>query len=138
MSLLEGGEAFNKVPAVATAVLLFRLADPVAEVRRRAQATLESAAPGLVVQWEDATASERVEGLDAPPGAPTGVAAFNTDLPYFGWSPRRRFLVGPGSIHQAHRDPVDGSREEGEWIRKADQEEGARLYLRLIEAELPV
>ena len=60
------------------------------------------------------------------------MAAFGTDLPYFGWEPRLRYLVGPGSILQAHKDPVGGDRLRGEWIDKNAQEDGARLYLELI------
>lgn len=133
ISLLRGGEAFNKVPSEASAVLLFRLAEPVAEARDRAQALLLGASPELEIVWEEEMASAPLTGLDSLPGHPTGVAAFNTDLPYFGWSACRRFLVGPGSIHQAHRDPVGGDRMAGEWIEKARQEEGARLYRRLLE-----
>ena len=135
IAMLSGGDAFNKVPGEASAVLMFRLAQPVAEVRARADALLRAASPGLAVTWEDAMASEPLDGLDALPGAATAVAAFNTDLPYFGWTPGRRYLVGPGSIHQAHRDVRGGDRRRGEWIEKSSQEEGARLYRRLIEAE---
>lgn len=135
ISLVRGGDAFNKVPGEATACLLFRLARPVAEVRARADAILRAAAPDLDVVWEDEMASGPLTGLDALPDAATAVAAFNTDLPYFGWAPSRRYLVGPGSIHQAHRDVVGGDRLGGEWIEKGAQEDGARLYRRLIEAE---
>jgi acetylornithine deacetylase len=133
ISLLRGGEAFNKVPGEASAVLLFRLAEPVALVRDRAQELLLAASPGLEIVWEEEMASPPLDGLEALAGHPTGVAAFNTDLPYFGWKACRRFLLGPGSIHQAHRDPVGGDRMAGEWILKSEQEAGARLYRRLLD-----
>jgi acetylornithine deacetylase len=135
ISLVRGGDAFNKVPGEASATLLFRLAEPVASVRERAAAVLRGASPDLEIVWEDEVASEPIERRDTLPGAPTAVAAFNTDLPYFGWTEARRYLVGPGSIHQAHRDPVGGDRMRGEWIDKSSQEDGARLYRRLIEVE---
>ena len=136
LSLLRGGDAFNKVPGTAGATLLFRLSEPMAVVKRRAEELLATRAPEARLVWELDAASEPVEHIDALPGCPTGVAAFNTDLPYFGWQPKRRYLLGPGSILQAHRDPVGGDRMRGEWIVKDEQEKGAALYRRLLEQEL--
>lgn len=135
ISSLRGGDAFNKVPGEASATLLFRLAEPAPAVRARADALLRAACPDLQIEWGDGYSSDPVARIDALPDHPTGVAAFNTDLPYFGWQPQRWYLVGPGSILQAHRDPVDGDRERGEWIDKQEQEAGAFLYLELIEKE---
>ncbi|MCH2101672.1 MAG: M20/M25/M40 family metallo-hydrolase [Planctomycetes bacterium] len=148
ISLLSGGEALNKVPGLASASLMYRLTEPVSVIMARVEELLapfevrvqdnEVDAPGLadpgqlVLDWHRAAVSDPVDPIDVLPGHPCGVAAFGTDLPYFGWQPRARYLVGPGSILQAHKDPVGGDRMRGEWIDKNAQEDGARLYRELI------
>ena len=148
ISLLAGGDAFNKVPGLATASLMYRLAEPAKATIARVEEILAPfhvviqdaevdaaglAEPGqLVLDWHKAAASDPVEPIDVLPGHPCGVAAFGTDLPYFKWQPQKRFLVGPGNILQAHKDPVGGDRMRGEWIDKNSQEAGARLYRELI------
>lgn len=149
LSLLEGGDAFNKVPGSAACTLMFRLAEPAAQVARRAEELLaafdvvvreaevegdafRAPAGQLVLEWHPVAVSDPVEPIDVLDDHPCGVAAFGTDLPYFRWQPEKRFLVGPGSIKQAHKDPVGGDRMRGEWIAKSAQEDGARLYRELL------
>ncbi len=132
-AMLEGGNAFNKVAGAASAHMLFRLAEPAVEVIRRTEESLGLLPDGVHLEWYRAESSDPVDGIDVLPDHPCGVAAFGTDLPYFDWSPQRKFLVGPGSIQQAHRDVVGGDRQRGEWIDKNAQEDGARLYRELIE-----
>lgn len=148
ISLLTGGDAFNKVPGLASASLMYRLAEPAKTVIHRVEEVLaehgvrmrttevddpgEAEAGELVLDWHRAAASDPVEPIDVLPDHPCSVAAFGTDLPYFEWQPQQRFLVGPGNILQAHKDPIGGDRMRGEWIDKASQEAGARLYRELI------
>jgi len=135
LSLLRGGDAFNKVPSSASAMLLFRLAEPAAGLIPKVEALLGRVGPDVRICWETAGACDPIPEIDALAGFPTGVAAFGTDLSFFGWNPRRRYLVGPGSIFQAHRDPVPGDPRAGEWILKREQEEGARVYRELLRRE---
>ncbi|MFQ5749902.1 MAG: M20/M25/M40 family metallo-hydrolase [Planctomycetota bacterium] len=135
LSLLQGGDAFNKVASSASAMVLFRLAKPAAELIPKVEALLGRLSPEVRICWEIAGACDPIPEIDALEGFPTGVAAFGTDLSFFGWNPRRRYLFGPGSILQAHRDPVPGDPQAGEWILKREQEEGARLYRELLRRE---
>lgn len=148
ISLLSGGEAFNKVPGLASASLMYRLSEPASAIMARVEESLadlgvrvqdalvddpgQAEAGELVLDWHGAAASDPVAPIDVLPDHPCAVAAFGTDLPYFGWEPQQRYLVGPGSILQAHKDPVGGDRMRGEWIDKNAQEAGARLYRELI------
>ena len=134
ISMLSGGDAYNKVPGSASACLMYRLDQPAQTVVDLASEILapHSADGNLSVDWHLASACDPARGLDSLPKHPCGVAAFGTDLPFFRWQPQRKYLVGPGSIHQAHRDVIGGDRMGGEWIEKSSQEDGARLYLELI------
>lgn len=148
ISLLRGGDAFNKVPGLASASLMYRLAEPARQVIARVEELLapfevrtrdtevddlgEAASGELVLDWHRRAASDPVEPIDVLPDHPCSVAAFGTDLPYFDWQPQQRYLVGPGDIRQAHKDPIGGDRMRGEWIDKNAQEDGARLYRELI------
>jgi len=135
VSLLRGGDAFNKVAASASAMLLFRLAEPAADLIPKVEVLLARVSPEVRIRWERGQACDPIPAIDALSGFPTGVAAFGTDLSYFGWNPVRRYLAGPGSILQAHRDPAPGDPQAGEWILKREQEEGARLYRELLRRE---
>ncbi|KAA3608109.1 MAG: M20/M25/M40 family metallo-hydrolase [Planctomycetota bacterium] len=135
LSLLEGGDAYNKVPRQASLALMFRLDQPAEQIRRRTEAVLAPWAPEVRVEWSLESAADPLHDLDTLAGHRHGVAAFHTDLSHFGWQARRRYLVGPGSIHQAHRDLVGGDRMAAEWISKASLETGARLYAHILEKE---
>lgn len=134
ISMLSGGDAYNKVPGEASAALMYRLDIPAAQVIRQADEILRpwTADGGIRMDWHAAHGCDPVHGLDSLPDHPCSVAAFGTDLPFFRWQPRRKYLVGPGSIHQAHRDVIGGDWMGGEWMEKSSQEDGAQLYLELI------
>jgi len=135
ISILEGGNAYNKVPGYASASLMFRLAEPATQIIAKAEGCLAEMPGGgndLQLEWHRAAACDPINDIDVLPDHPCAVAAFGTDMSYFQWQPQKKFLVGPGSILQAHRDVVDGDRMGGEWIEKSAQEQGARLYRELI------
>jgi acetylornithine deacetylase len=134
LSMLTGGNAFNKVPGTASASLMYRLDEPAQNIVSRVNEMLEPllAESALNLDWHHDAACDPYFGMDHLPDHPCGMAAFGTDLPFFCWQPQRKYLVGPGSIHQAHRDVIGGDIQGGEWIAKSAQEDGARLYLELI------
>jgi len=148
ISLLQGGDAFNKVPGQASATLMYRLSEPAQTIMSRVEEALQEfdvlvrdgevdiagsvGSDALVLEWHRSAACDPIDPIDVLPDHPCSVAAFGTDLAYFDWQPQRKFLVGPGSILQAHKDPVGGDRMRGEWIDKNAQEAGARLYRELI------
>jgi acetylornithine deacetylase len=117
---IRGGLRANIVPELAEAEIFVRVADSAAAVRQRVEAIV--AASTLPVEWSEDTANDP-QRLDAVPGEPTTVVAFNTDVPHlsrFG----RRLLVGPGSILDAH-----GPQEH---IRKQDIADAVDLYVRAV------
>lgn len=132
ISLLSGGDAFNKVPGRASASLMFRLSEPATKIRVQTEECLQDFEVQLC--WDDFH-SECISHLNYLSGQPTGVAAFNTDISYFGWETERCYLLGPGSILQAHRDLIAGDLMAGEWMSKRSQEEGVARYLNLLRFE---
>lgn len=141
VTIQEGGAAANQVPATARATFMFRCAEPCAKVRRAFERTLQEARadlklpPELSAHYElrwDAAANDPVTNLATLPGFDTATAAYNTDIAYFGWNKARTFLLGPGSILQAHRDLRNDDWLSGEWISKQEQIEGVELYKRLV------
>jgi acetylornithine deacetylase/succinyl-diaminopimelate desuccinylase-like protein len=135
ISILEGGNAYNKVPGTAAASLMYRLAQPAAQIIQLAEECLAACpgkADGLQLEWHREAACDPIDSIDVLDGHACAVAAFGTDMSYFNWQPQKKFLVGPGSILQAHRDVIGGDRLGGEWIEKSAQEQGARLYRELI------
>jgi acetylornithine deacetylase len=57
-------------------------------------------------------------------GLPTTIVAFTTDIPAFGESWGKPFLIGPGSIHVAH------TKEER--IAKKDLTDAVDIYSRMV------
>lgn len=120
---LQGGVAANVFAPRAEAQVLLRLVEPAAA----AQARVEAAAARV-----EGVRVERLTGNDPvtfapPPGFETCVIPFNSDASYLAplgpvW------LCGPGAIEVAHADH--------EHIDRADLEEGARIYARLVRAAL--
>ncbi len=139
--ILEGGSADNQVPGLARAKLMFRCAEGYEEVKRKVLATFAAANAELPVSstpeehcellWDPA-ANDPVTSLATLAGFDTRAAAYNTDIAYFGWPNTRTFLLGPGSILQAHRDLNGDNWLDGEWILKQEQITGVEVYKRLV------
>lgn len=139
----QAGDADNKIPALAQATLMFRCAQPVATIKKKVAAILRNVENGLPsprtrkphfeLKWQ-AAANDPITGLATLPDFETGHAAFNTDIAYFGWKSCQTFLVGPGSILQAHKDLKGSDWLNGEWISKEEQIAGVNIYLQLVRA----
>jgi acetylornithine deacetylase len=115
---VEGGRAPNVIADYARAQLLYRLIGPSDKIRREILQTLN----GLVKV--DFTLEIPFVRLRAFEGLPTMVAAFTTDIPALpNWG--QPILVGPGSIHVAHR--------EDEFVDKKQLEDAVELYSALAE-----
>ncbi len=140
--ITDGGKADNQIPAIASARLMFRSFEPCGQVRNKFAERLQeleitlplpkSDKPHYEILWE-ATPSEPVLDLCTVPGIATDSAAFNTDINYFGWNNCRKFLLGAGSISQAHRDLNQDDWHNAEWISKQEQIRGVELYKHLVQ-----
>ena len=110
---IEGGRAPNVIADHARAQLLYRLVGPSDELRRG----IREAVDGLASV--DFTLEIPFVRLVALEGLPTMVAAFTTDIPALpNWG--QPILIGPGSIHVAHR--------EDEFVDKQHLEDAIELY----------
>src|ERR1700680_2766495 len=93
---IMGGRAPNVIADYAQAEIMFRLvgsASPICE------AVAEAVAGRVETREVFNTPAQRMERF---PGLPTTVVSFTTDIPSFGSSGGKPFLIGPGSIHAAH------------------------------------
>jgi len=142
-TIVHGGDADNKVPGLAHARLMFRCAEPGAVLKKRIanllqeeEAKLPAAnRPHFELHWE-AAETDPITDLASLPGFETAAAAFNTDIAYFGWKTCRTYLIGPGSILQAHRDLKNEDWSNAEWISKAEQVRAVDLYKKIVKTEL--
>jgi acetylornithine deacetylase len=113
---IEGGRAPNVIADEATALVLVRLVEDSAGVRRQ---ILEAVGDLAEVNFTLEIPFMRFRDM---PGMETMVAAFTTDIPALtAWG--EAVLVGPGSIHVAHTD--------GERIAKRELLEAVDLYERV-------
>lgn len=145
-TMLQGGDIDNQIPAMAKTRLMFRCVEPCSVVKKRVSHCLNSLEKTLPefrggkshfeLYWDPAQ-NDPIANLSTLPGFATGAAAFNTDIAYFGWKECKTFLVGPGSILQAHKDLKDNDWGNAEWIYKKDQIAGVRLYKKMIYTVLP-
>jgi acetylornithine deacetylase len=117
IGIIEGGRAPNVVPDYARAEMLFRLVDPSGELKGE----IARAAAGLAeVEYVLEIPAVRLEALE---GFPTTVVSFTTDIPALSnWG--RPFLVGPGSILEAHTDH--------EHVPKRELERAVEVYTELV------
>ncbi len=94
---IRGGRAPNVVADEARAEIMFRLVGDAEPLR----AAVERAACGHKVEAREVLHCPAVH-LGALEGLPTTVVAFTTDIPTFDGAWGKPFLLGPGSIHDAH------------------------------------
>jgi acetylornithine deacetylase len=93
---IKGGRAPNVIADHAQAEIMFRLVGGAVPIR---EALAEVLAGRAEAREQYATPAQRLEPF---PGLPTTVVSFTTDIPSFGSSWGKPFLIGPGSIHAAH------------------------------------
>jgi acetylornithine deacetylase len=117
IGMISGGRAANVVPDEAAAQVMFRTVSNTGDFRAQVEKVLQGRCDYEVVRETPALHLEKLDGFE------TGVVAFTTDLPYLTrWG--QRFLLGPGSISEAHTPH--------ERVRKADLERAVDLYCRLV------
>jgi acetylornithine deacetylase len=93
---ITGGRAPNVIPDFAKAEIMFRLVGDAASLREAVNKAVASRAEAREVFTTPA------QRLGSFPGLPTSVVSFSTDIPSFGDTWGKPFLIGPGSIHVAH------------------------------------
>ncbi len=118
IGVLKGGVAANVLAPEAQAQILVRTVGLSQRVYRQMK---KLCLPHIKIQLESLNDPIR---LDTMPGFKTSVVSFNTDLPYLKKKARKLFLLGPGSILDAH-----GPHEK---ISKKELLKSIGLYERLV------
>jgi acetylornithine deacetylase len=116
---IHGGRAPNVVADEARAEIMFRLvgdADPL-------RAAVNRAAAAHNVEAHEVLHCSPVH-LGSIEGLPTTVVAFTTDIPTFSGAWGKPFLLGPGSIHDAHTAQ--------ERIDKKELNDAVEIYARMV------
>jgi len=114
---ISGGRAPNVVADHAQAEVFIRLVDDGAQTRQ----AVERAVNGI--EFREVLLVPAVH-LGSLPGFETTVVAFTTDIPVFGDSWGKPYLLGPGSIHVAHTDE--------ERVPKNELMEAIQIYKRMV------
>jgi len=117
IGIFRGGEAFNVVPASATATIMIRTIEPRPAVEAKMRTIIGNRATMNILGGTNPHIMHVVDGFE------TTVVSFGSDVPYLG-NLGKPLLIGPGSILDAHT--VD------EKIRKQELIEGVALYERLV------
>lgn len=116
---IAGGRAPNVISDEAQAEIMIRIVGDVTELRTQIAAAVAPYARAREVLLIPAM---RLSALD---GFETTIVAFTTDIPAFGDSWGRPFLIGPGSIQVAHTSE--------ERISKSELMDAVGLYRQLVE-----
>jgi len=115
---VRGGRAPNVVADEARSEIMFRTVGDPSSIRE----AVSAAARGRVEAREIVhTSAVRLSSFDS---LPTTVVAFATDIPAFGGTWGKPFLIGPGSIHVAHTTE--------ERIAKKSIVEAVEVYARMV------
>lgn len=93
---IKGGRAPNVIADHAQAEIMFRLVGNAAPIR---EALAQVLAGRAEAREQYTTPAQRLQPF---PGLPTTIVSFTTDIPSFGISWGKPFLIGPGTIHAAH------------------------------------
>jgi len=143
--LNRSGLADNQIPDSASARLMFRCAEPCSIIKERVEEITagvrarpqrpEADHPHFELRW-DPKQSDPIASLATLPGFESGTAAFNTDIAYFGWHGCKTFLIGPGSILNAHKNLNRANWLEGEWILKDEQISAVELYKKIVRSSV--
>ncbi|KAE9037674.1 hypothetical protein PR002_g6443 [Phytophthora rubi] len=95
IGLLNGGQAANALAEQSSAMLMFRLVTEPEVIYKRVEEIVAGRVSMKLYTSNPPVHLTTVEGYD------TGVACFNTDVPYFNFD-GKAYLVGAGSITDAH------------------------------------
>src|SRR5579864_8160354 len=114
---ISGGRAPNVIADHAQAEVFIRLVDDGASTRQ----AVERVVNGIEVREVLLVPAVHLGVL---PGFETSVVAFTTDIPVFGDSWGKPYLLGPGSIHVAHTDE--------ERVPKSELVEAIQIYKRMV------
>ena len=117
IGIFKGGAACNVVPESASASLMLRLIEPRAAAEERLKKIIGDRAELQVLGGADPYRMHVVDGFE------TMVASFGSDVPYLGRL-GKPFLIGPGSILDAHT--------ADEKISKQEMIDAAAIYERLV------
>jgi acetylornithine deacetylase len=115
---ISGGRAPNVIPDQARAEVFIRLVDDGNATRAAARKAVNGKVDLNEVLFVPAV------HLGSLPGFETTVVAYTTDIPSFGESWGRPYLLGPGSIHVAHTSE--------ERIPKREILEAIQIYKRMV------
>ncbi|OWZ10915.1 Formiminoglutamate deiminase [Phytophthora megakarya] len=95
IGLMNGGQAANALAEKSSAMLMFRLVTEPDVIYKRVEEIVAGRVSMKLYSANAPVHLTTVEGYD------TGVACFNTDVPYFNFD-GKAYLVGAGSITDAH------------------------------------
>lgn len=118
IGVIGGGRAPNVIPDAATAEIAIRLVGDPEPIRRAVLQAVEARAEAREILCIPAMRFDSLEGFE------TSVVAYTTDVPAFGLSWGKPFLLGPGSIHVAHTSE--------ERIPKRELADAAQIYQRMV------
>ncbi len=115
---ISGGRAPNVIPDHAQAEIFIRLIDDGDSTREAVKHAVDGKA-----EVEEVLAVPAVH-MGSLPGLETMVVAFTTDIPAFGDSWGKPYLLGPGSIHVAHTTE--------EYVPKQELVDAVGIYKNLV------
>ncbi len=96
VGVVRGGEKANVIPASAECEMIFRTVSDIEEVRERLAVLLSEHGGKITLARGNSP-----QFMVVPPGAPSTVVAFNSDVPHLS-ALGKPLLFGPGSILDAH------------------------------------
>ncbi len=118
IGVISGGRAPNVIPDHAKAEVMIRLVDDGASTRETLRAAVNGKAE---IREVLAIPALHLGGL---PGFETTVVSYTTDIPAFGDTWGKPFLIGPGTIHVAHTAE--------ERVPKRQLTEAVQIYKRMV------
>jgi acetylornithine deacetylase len=124
IGVISGGRAPNVIPDAAMAEIAVRLVGDAAPIR---EAIIRVVGDRAELREVLAIPAIRVDRLD---GFETSVVAYTTDVPVFGNSWGKPYLLGPGNIHLAHTSE--------ERVPKKELLAASRIYQEMVKKLLAV
>jgi len=106
IGVISGGRAPNVIPDAATAEIAVRLVGEAALVRDAVIGAVGDRAEVREILCIPAVHFDRLDGFE------TAIVAYTTDVPVFGKSWGKPYLLGPGNIHVAHTSEERVSKKE--------------------------